>query len=64
MRNGVEENWAAFDTYVLALGVSSRNDLAKELEGKVGELYVIGDANAPGNGANAMRQGYEIGMKI
>ena len=64
IKDDVEENWPAYDTYVLALGVYSRNDLAKELEGKVTELHAIGDANIPANGANAMRQGYEAGGMI
>ncbi len=64
IREGREETWGGFDTFVLALGVKSRNELAEELEGKVGQMYVIGDAAIPGNAANAMRQGFEIGMMI
>jgi hypothetical protein len=33
-----------FDTIILAMGVRSVNILKEKLEGKVSELYVIGDA--------------------
>ncbi len=64
LENGVEREWGAFDCYVLALGVDSRNELAEAIMGKVSNLSVIGDAAAPGNAAGAMRQGFEVGRQI
>ena len=43
---------------------NKRNVLTESMQGKVAELYVIGDAAATGNAAGAMRQGFEIGQKI
>ncbi len=61
-RDGKEETWKEFDSFVLALGTKSRNQLTESL--KVPEVYVIGDAATPGNAANAMRQGFEIGISM
>ncbi len=64
LREGREETWEGFDTFVLALGVKSRNELANEIKGKEREIYLIGDAAIPGNAADAMRQGFDIGRKV
>ncbi len=64
IREGREETWEGFDTFVLALGVKPRNELAAEIREEVRKMYVIGDAAAPGNAADAMRQGFETGMMI
>ncbi|MFO8101484.1 MAG: FAD-dependent oxidoreductase [Dehalococcoidia bacterium] len=64
MSEGKETFWQGFDTFVLALGVKSRNELAEQLEGKVGQIYQIGDAATPGNAADAMRRGFDTGIII
>ncbi|NQT74658.1 MAG: FAD-dependent oxidoreductase [Chloroflexi bacterium] len=61
--DGQEETWKGFDTIVLALGVKSRNEIVDEIRNKVRELYVIGDAATTGRAVDAIRQGYETGMR-
>jgi 2,4-dienoyl-CoA reductase-like NADH-dependent reductase (Old Yellow Enzyme family)/thioredoxin reductase len=63
-RDGGEETWNGFDTIVLATGVKPRNELVKEIEASVKEVYVIGDAAKPRKGLEAIREGAELGRKI
>ena len=53
-----------FDAMVLAVGSVSEDRIAKILEGKVAELYVIGDASQPREALEAVYEGEEIAMKI
>ena len=53
-----------FDTIVLAVGSKSDNHLARELEGKVPELYVIGDASDPREALEAVYEGEEVALRI
>ena len=54
-----------FDTIVLALGSERPNDtIYKKLEGKVSELYVIGDARQPREIVDAVYEGQEIAIKL
>jgi len=53
-----------FDTIVLALGTRSVCPLKDELEGKVPELYVIGDALAPRQAIEAIEEGARVGVAI
>ncbi len=54
-----------FDTIVLALGSERPNDtIYKNLEGKVSELYVIGDARQPREIVDAVYEGEEIAIKL
>jgi len=46
------------DTLVLANGVKASNNLVGELEGKVQELYVIGDDLQPRKLTEAIRESY------
>ena len=63
---GKEEFFAA-DTVLLALGLKENTALAKELEGKVPAVYLIGDA-VEGSGIKRIREaiatGFEIGSSI
>lgn len=52
------------DTVVLALGARPVNDLAKLLEEKVPELYLIGDAVRPRKVTDAIREGFDLALKI
>lgn len=51
------------ETIVLALGMVSNNELAKELEKKV-PVKVIGDALSPRNALEAIREGFLAGATI
>jgi 2,4-dienoyl-CoA reductase-like NADH-dependent reductase (Old Yellow Enzyme family)/thioredoxin reductase len=63
-RNGAEETWDAFDAIVLACGVRPKDELSKQIQGKVKEVYVIGDAAKARRGLEAIRSGSEIGRKL
>lgn len=54
-----------FDTMVLALGSERPNDAVyKNLEGKVSELHLIGDARRPREIIDAVYEGEEIAIKL
>jgi 2,4-dienoyl-CoA reductase-like NADH-dependent reductase (Old Yellow Enzyme family)/thioredoxin reductase len=53
-----------FNTIVLAMGVKSVDPLKEKLNGKVQELYVIGDASIPRKAIDAIEEGARIGVKI
>jgi 2,4-dienoyl-CoA reductase-like NADH-dependent reductase (Old Yellow Enzyme family)/thioredoxin reductase len=63
-RNGVEETWDGFDTIVLACGVRPKDELSKQVQGKVPEVHVVGDAAKARRGLEAVRSGSEMGRKI
>ena len=50
------------DAVVLSLGARPVNKLAKELEGKVKNLFVVGDAEKVGRIANATAAAYDVAM--
>lgn len=50
------------DAVVLSLGARPVNAIAKELEGKVQNLFVVGDANKVGRIANATAAAYDVAM--
>jgi len=52
------------DTVVLAVGMKPNNEIVKELEGKVKELYAIGDCTQPGQIREAIAAGFQIGIKV
>lgn len=52
------------DTVVLALGMLSDNKLYKELDGKVPELYAVGDMVEPRRILNAIHEGSHIAREI
>jgi 2,4-dienoyl-CoA reductase-like NADH-dependent reductase (Old Yellow Enzyme family)/thioredoxin reductase len=62
--DGHEETIGPFDNVVLALGYKPNTDLADELEGKVPELYRIGDAVEVRSAVEAIREGAEVARKI
>ncbi len=53
-----------FDVIVLAVGSKPDDRIARSLEGKVPELYVIGDASQPREALEAVYEGEEIALKI
>jgi 2,4-dienoyl-CoA reductase (NADPH2) len=52
------------DTVVIAAGMVSVNTLAGELEGKVPELHLIGDALKPRRVKEAVEEGFLTGLKV
>jgi 2,4-dienoyl-CoA reductase (NADPH2) len=54
----------AADTIVLAAGSRSENRLSNALEGSVPEIHVIGDAKEPRNVLSAIREGFELGLRL
>jgi NADPH-dependent 2,4-dienoyl-CoA reductase/sulfur reductase-like enzyme len=61
VEKGTEKKWRKFDMHVLAMGLQSKDELLNSLNDFKGELYVIGDAKQPRKGADAIREGAEIG---
>ncbi len=53
-----------FDTIVLAVGSKPDDHIARSLEGKVPELYVIGDASEPRETLEAVYEGEEVALKV
>jgi 2,4-dienoyl-CoA reductase-like NADH-dependent reductase (Old Yellow Enzyme family)/thioredoxin reductase len=53
-----------FDTIVLAVGSKADNRLAKDLEGSVAELYVIGDASRPGEILQAVYDAEDAAIRV
>ena len=52
------------DTVIISVGARSRKGLAEALEGKVGELYRVGDCDKVGNAMKAVESAYDTAMKI
>jgi pyruvate/2-oxoglutarate dehydrogenase complex dihydrolipoamide dehydrogenase (E3) component len=63
-RNGVEETLSGMDHIIIACGSKSVDTLSKTIEGKVPEVYVIGDAKQPRLALEAIAEGAEVGRKI
>jgi len=63
-RNGQEIKLMGFGTIILAMGAKSVNDLQSELQGKVPELYVIGDAVKPRKALDAIEEGAHLALKL
>lgn len=61
VEKGTEKKWAKFDMHVIAMGLQPRDELINSLTDFKGELYIIGDAKQPRKGADAIREGAEIG---
>lgn len=52
------------DSVVVSVGSSPENSIYEALKDKVKEIYVVGDANTPGNIGEALRSAAEVGTKI
>ncbi|MBN2099555.1 MAG: NADH:flavin oxidoreductase, partial [Dehalococcoidia bacterium] len=63
-RDGLAEVIKGMDTVVLAMGALPASELAKQIEGKVAEVHVIGDARNPANAMEAIAAGAELGRAI
>jgi len=53
-----------FDTIVLAMGSTADDDLYRRLEGRVSELYLIGDAAKPREIVDAVFEAEDVAIKI
>jgi 2,4-dienoyl-CoA reductase-like NADH-dependent reductase (Old Yellow Enzyme family)/thioredoxin reductase len=53
-----------FEDIVIALGSIPNDQLVKSLEGKVPEVYVVGDASKPREVMEALIEGEELALKI
>lgn len=63
-QDGNEFSSVGYDSIVLAMGVKSHNPLEKELKDLVPELYVIGDANKPGQANTATEEALALADRI
>jgi pyruvate/2-oxoglutarate dehydrogenase complex dihydrolipoamide dehydrogenase (E3) component len=63
-KNGNRSKLDGFNTIVLTLGTKSVNSLKNQLEKRVPELYVIGDALAPRQAIDAIEEGARVALKI
>ncbi len=52
------------DAVVLGIGGTANNGLAKELDGKVPKLFLIGDAKKPRKLFNAIQEGFYVGRRV
>jgi len=59
-----EQTLLPADTVVLAIGARANDKLVKELEGKVKELRVIGDASKPRKLTEAIREGFDLALSL
>jgi len=53
-----------FDSMIIAMGTLPNNEIIEKLEGKVPEIYVIGDALKPREMMEALVEGEEVAIKI
>ena len=52
------------DTVILAVGYQKNDDLLQALEGKVPEVYCIGDSSEPRRIVDAINEGYRTGLSL
>jgi len=63
-KHGRKSKLVGFDTIVLALGTKSVSYLKEQLEEKISELYVIGDALQPREAIEAIEEGAKVALKL
>jgi 2,4-dienoyl-CoA reductase-like NADH-dependent reductase (Old Yellow Enzyme family)/thioredoxin reductase len=59
-----KRNTYPMDSFVVAVGYKPDDELFKALEGKVTELYRIGDSSQPRGIREAMTEGYRTGLSL
>ncbi len=52
------------DTVVVAVGAVPENEIYNQLQGKVEQLYLVGDAAAPRKLTEAIREGFDAARQI
>ena len=60
---GTEERFFESDYVLVAMGLKPRRDLIEALEGRV-ELYEVGDCIKPREALDAVREGFEVGLRL
>ena len=60
--NGIVEE--KVDTVVIGAGMTSQNDLCRDLEGLAEKIVVVGDADKPADGVKAFRDGYDAAYNL
>jgi len=63
-QSGADKRLGGFDTIILAMGARSVNALQEQLQGKVPELYIIGDAKETRQALQAIEEGAAVGLAI
>jgi len=63
-KDGKTEEIGGVDCIVLAMGMKPVDNISSHIEGKVAEIYVIGDAKAPRKVIHAISEGAETGRRI
>ncbi|MFW6049274.1 MAG: FAD-dependent oxidoreductase [Candidatus Bipolaricaulota bacterium] len=61
-RNGEELKWEGIDEYVVVTGMKSYNPI--DPDDLDVPAYVVGDADEPAKAEDAIRSGYEVGLKV
>ncbi|MFC1926164.1 FAD-dependent oxidoreductase [Chloroflexota bacterium] len=59
-----ESKFFECDTAVLAVGLEANRKLAQELEGRVPNLYLVGDCVAPRRIKESIEEGFRAGLRI
>lgn len=62
--DGKKETIRGFDQIIVATGTRSSNDLTLQLEGKLPQIYVIGDAKEPRTAFEATQEGAEVARRL
>lgn len=63
-KDGQESQLTGYNNIIIAVGAKPVNDLKPQLEGKVPELHVIGDASEPRKAIDAIEEGASLAIKI
>lgn len=63
-QRGRELRLEGYDHIVTATGVRSVRNLEEQLQGKVAELYIIGDASSPRKAIDAIEEGAFLAVKL
>jgi len=63
-KDGKDMLFTGFDTIIIAVGAKPVNNLRYELEGKVPELYIIGDALEARKAIDAIEEGASVAIKL
>ena len=63
-KDGQESQLTGYDNIIIAVGAKPVNNLKPQLEGKVPELHVIGDASEPRKAIDAIEEGASVAIKI
>jgi 2-enoate reductase len=64
INNSFSQSILKTDTVVLAVGQEPSQDLYRELQGKIPNIYLIGDSRQAKNIMNAIWDAYEVARTI